>query len=589
MIQQQSRVSTFVSELRRRRVFRVAAFYGGIAFVIVQIIDGTFEVMGIPAWVSRLMITLLALGFPVAMALAWVFDITPEGIVRTDRASIDSERKGKVLPSSGKPLTSNRALIVVAVVAVAFGVWSRWGDDGTTGLIRSIAVLPLVNLMNDPDQDYFVDGMHEALTAELSRISALRVIGRTSTMSYKANPKPISEIAAELNVDAVIEGSVLRDGDRVRITVQLVATRPERHLWSDSYDRDLRDILELHSDVARAIAQEIKVALTPEEEARLAKSKAVHPEAYQAYLLGMYHGHQFDLPGIEKGIEYLMEATIIDPDYGDAFSGLAWHYIVLGLGHGNSGKRPLDMYRKAKQAAERGLELNQNSAFSQRVMAFIRYVFEFDWAGAEALYQMALELNPSPLAGTYGLFLSALGRHAEAVEVVERSLKHNPLSPISHIDAAIIYLRNQDFSSAERAYRRALELDDKFPPAQIFEVDMFTARGDFQGALNSIEDKNELVDSSTHAYLLGRTGRTAQAGEILAEFLERRDTEYVSAMDIARIYSGLEDWDNAVTWLSTAIDERAYWIAGLPADITFSDMHGTQRFKDLLRKMNFPE
>ncbi|MCH7498383.1 MAG: hypothetical protein IH971_11140 [Candidatus Marinimicrobia bacterium] len=426
--------------------------------------------------------------------------------------------------------------VVLLLVAVVSWLISRGATVVKPGRITSIAVLPLVNLMNDPDQEYFVDGMHEALTAELSKISALRVIGRTSTMSYKANPKPIPVIAAELNVDAVIEGSVLRDGDKVRITVQLVATRPERHLWSDSYDRDLRDILSLHSDVARAIAQQIKVAVTPEEEARLAESKEVNPEAYQAYLLGMYHGHQFDLPGIEKGVEYLTEATIIDPDYGDAFSGLAWHYIVLGLGHGDSGKRPLDMYRKAKQAAERGLELNQNSAYAHWIMALIRFVFEFDWAGAEALYQKSLELNPFSVAGTYDLFLSALGRHTQAVEVTERWLKHNPLSPISHIDAAIIYLRSLDFSSAERAYLRALELDTDFPPAQKFETDMLIARGDIQGALNSIEKNNVLAGSSTHAYLLGRTGRTSRAREILAEYLGRRETEYVSAMEIARIY-----------------------------------------------------
>ena len=426
-----------------------------------------------------------------------------------------------------------------AMLLVAVGTWWMAGRGAPLlkpGEITSIAVLPLDNLMGDPDQDYFVDGMHEALTAELSKISALRVIGRTSTMSYKANPKPIPEIATELNVDAVIEGSILRDGDRVRITVQLVATRPERHLWSDSYNRDLRDILKLHSEVARAIAQQIKVAVTTEDETRLATVQEVHPEAYQAYLLGMFHGYQFDLPGIEKGVEYLTEATIIDPDYGDAFSGLAWHYIVLGLGHGDSGKRPLDMYRKAKQAAERGLELNQNSAYAHWIMALIRFVFEFDWAGAEALYQKSLELNPFSVAGTYDLFLSALGRHTQAVEVTERWLKHNPLSPISHIDAAIIYLRSLDFSSAERAYLRALELDTDFPPAQKFETDMLIARGDIQGALNSIEKNNVLAGSSTHAYLLGRTGRTSRAREILAEYLGRRETEYVSAMEIARIY-----------------------------------------------------
>ncbi|MEE9161523.1 MAG: hypothetical protein V3U35_01005, partial [Candidatus Neomarinimicrobiota bacterium] len=307
------KLATFFAELKRRRVFRVAAFYGGIAFVIVQIIDGTFELMGIPAWVGRLVVVLLGLGFPVAMGLAWVFDITPEGIVRTGRFAADTRGQGKSQPGSGRPLTSNRALIVVAVLAVAFGVWSRWGGgDGTSGQIRSIAVLPLENLMGDSEQDYFVDGMHEALTTELSRISALRVIGRTSTMSYKANPKPIPEIAAELNVDAVIEGSVMRDGDMVRITVQLVATRPERHLWVNDYERSMVKILALQKDVAAAIAEEIKITLTPEEAGRLTITETVNPEAYEHYLKGLYFWNKRTGDDILKAKEYFEKAIDLD-------------------------------------------------------------------------------------------------------------------------------------------------------------------------------------------------------------------------------------------------------------------------------------
>ena len=243
-----SKFSAFISELRRRRVFRVAAFYGGLAFVTIHIIDGPFEVMGIPAWVSRLLIVLLAAGFPVAMGLAWVFDITDEGIVRT---------KGKADATTTRPFIGNTALGIIASLAILVAVWSWWGRPSAAGTITSIAVLPLNNLMGDPDQDYFVDGMHEAIISNLSRLSALKVISRTSAMRYKDTDKLLPEIARELGVDALVEGSVLKAGNRVRITVQLIHGASDEHLWANDYEGDLTDILFLQKTVAQASAKEI--------------------------------------------------------------------------------------------------------------------------------------------------------------------------------------------------------------------------------------------------------------------------------------------------------------------------------------------
>ena len=423
---QQARPSTFIEELRRRRVFRVAAFYGGIAFVIVQIIDGTFEVMGIPAWVSRLLITFLALGFPVAIGLAWVFDITPEGIVRTGSRSAD------------KPGTSNRALISVTIAAVAFGIWGWMRDGGSTvGEIRSIAVLPLENLMNDPSQDYFVSGMHEALTAELSRISALRVIGRTSTMSYKANPKPISEIAAELNVDAVIEGSVLRDGERVRIMVQLVATRPERHLWSESYERNLVDIIALQNEVAAAIAREIKITMTPGERSRLADRRKVSLEAHDHYLKGLFYWNKRSRDGFDLALSHFQASTIADPNFAPALAGLALTYQLLG----EYSIMPItDSAPKAIFYAEQALGLDPDLAEAHTALAAARLYYQYDWARAEAGYKKAIAINPGYATayqwlGELDLFL---GRKEDALAHVNKALSLDPLSNAMRIALAII-------------------------------------------------------------------------------------------------------------------------------------------------------
>jgi len=583
---QQSTLSAFIAELRRRRVFRVAAFYGGIAFVIVQIIDGTFEVMGIPAWVSRLMITLLALGFPVAIGLAWVFDITPEGIVRTEGRS------------TGKPLTSNRALIAVAVLAVAFGIWGRWGGPGDTpGQIRSIAVLPLDNLMGDPEQDYFVDGMHEALTAELSKISALRIIGRTSTMSYKANPKPIPEIAAELNVDAVIEGSVLRDGDRVRIMVQLVATRPERHLWSDSYERDLSDILKLHSDVARAIAQEIKAAVTPEEEARLAQSKEVNPEAYQAYLLGQQFVRKGYAPDVWRGIGQFEKAILIDSTYAQAYVGLANAYYSLAWWN----QYPVALvWPKIIAAGERALNLDENLAGAHEIQALIKDDYDWDRPGAEKEYLRALELDPAN--ARFHWYQSQVhfrnDRLSEALESINQAIDLDPLYPHYYTVKADHLIKQGKDDEALNLYEYVLETFPSYPGTHWVIALLYTHQGRYSDAVVEVEKTMIMLGEDIGdeipflGYLYAKLGRTEEAGQQL----ERLDAfeaagGYASPFTRSWVYIGLGDYDSALALIEKAMEERSTWLnslhpsSGEPFHHVFTPMQHDPRYQAILTRL----
>ena len=445
-------LTAFMQELRRRRVFRVAAVYAAVAFVIIQIIDGTFDLMGVPDWVGRMMVVLLAIGFPVSMILAWIFDITPEGIVRTGHASAKgsdvtlSSSKG----GSGKPLTSNRALIIISVLAIAFGIWGRWGGGGAVGLIRSIAVIPLENLMNDPDQDYFVSGMHEALIAELSRISALRVIGRTSTLRYKANPKPIPEIAAELNVDAVIEGSVLRDGDRVRITVQLVAANPERHLWSDSYVRDLRDILKLHSDVAVAIARQIELTIDPDDASRPTASPAsVNSEAYNYVLLGnSYADRDFTRQNLENALDMYTRAVVLDSTYAQAYAGQArMHDSIYWFHYDHSPERIL-LAREALIKAER---LAPDDPVVGLIKGWYLYHCYLDYEGALREFDKirAVWLNNPDVDYGYAAVLRRQGKMEESVEHWRRAAILDPLN------ASPIAILGETYA-LQRAYPQAL-------------------------------------------------------------------------------------------------------------------------------------
>ncbi|MCH8838642.1 MAG: hypothetical protein IIA60_12740, partial [Candidatus Marinimicrobia bacterium] len=356
----QSKLSTFIEELRRRRVFRVAAVYGGVAFVLFQIIDSIFEPLHIPDWIGSLIIILLLVGFPLAVGLAWVFDVTPEGIVRTDRPMTGAGKKGGAQPGSGKPLTSNRALIVIAVLAVAFGVWSRWGGgNGPTGQIRSIAVLPLENLMNDPDQEFFVEAMHDLLITEISKISGLRVISRNSSAHYKGSGKRADLIAAELGVDAVVEGSVYRDGDQVRINAQLIGMRPERHLWAEVYERDLVNIFTLQREIAQTIARQIGLNLGVKSGAGAGQAKVVNPSSFDAYARGRQLWQKRTGSDLVASIDLFKKAISLDSTNALAWSGLADAYAIAPY----YAYWPSDSSAKlARHAASRALVLEPDLA-----------------------------------------------------------------------------------------------------------------------------------------------------------------------------------------------------------------------------------
>ena len=293
-------ISRLINELRRRNVFRSGAAYVVGAWLLIQVFDILLETFAAPVWTMRVIVVALAVGFPVVLILAWVYEITTQGVKRTAEVSAEE------LLSRYAGRQTDFTIIGVLLVGVILFAAERfhWIDFGTepTVQIRSIAVLPLDNLSGDPEQDFFVDGMTETLITELSKIAALRVISRQSVMRFKDTDESLPEIARILNVDAVVEGSALLIGERVRITVQLINATTDVHLWADNYDRDTSDVLAIHSDVARAIAHEIQIVVTPEEAALLADVREVNPQAHRLYLLGQYHHHRFDPEDMHKAI-----------------------------------------------------------------------------------------------------------------------------------------------------------------------------------------------------------------------------------------------------------------------------------------------
>ncbi len=547
-----SPLSNFIAELRRRRVFRVAAFYGGIAFVIIQIIDGAFSYLHIPEWFGTAIIILLLVGFPVAMVLAWAFDITEEGIVRAKGRPVDAKRKTL-------PLVGNTALAIIAAVAIAFGIWGLWGG-GTTGPIRSIAVLPLENLMNDPDQEYFVDGMTEALISELAKISALRVISRTSVMQYKTAPKPLSEVAKELNVDTVVEGSVLRDGDRVKITAQLIGVEPERHLWVNSYERDLRDILALHSEVARDIASQIRAAITPAEDQSLRQKRPVDPEAFDAYVRGRHFWNKRSAKPLYKAIEYFQQAIELDPGSALGYHGLSDAYQVLPT---YAGVPAEEYYTQARAAALKALELNPDLGEAYTSLASVMDLSKEPWAEVEKYYQRAIELSPS-YATThhwYGLGFQYRGRLDEYKKEIGRAYELDPLSLIIRSNIADTYYYSRQYDQMISEAQKTMDLDSTFIWTKIYLGSGYLMKGESEQALRYMKEGVELSDSSLYSLLFlgcayAKTGELDQALEILSSVKDWRLLDRETFNYMLRLYTCVGAIDDVFTILEEVyVDE----------------------------------
>ena len=567
-----SPLSTFIAELRRRRVFRVAAVYGGVAFVVTEIVGNTFSYLGIPDWFGTAIIVLIIIGFPIAIGLAWAFDITDEGIVRT---------KGKAeAPTTTRPLIGNTAFGIVALLAILVAAWSWFGGgDNEANVIRSIAVLPLANLMNDPNQDYFVDGMTEALITDLSKISTLRVIGRTSTMSYKANPKPIPEIAEELDVDAVIEGSVLRAENRVRITAQLVATRPERHLWANSYERDLQDILALQGELARTIAREIEIILTPEEEAQIDKNSTENLSAYEDYLNGRYYWAKRTREDTWKAVEFYEAAIAKDSTYALAYSGIADCYIVAA--GGLLGITVDESRLKARTFALKALELDSTLSEPHSVLAQILWNLDWDFLGADEEFTQALRLNPNDVTSLrrYAWGLVAMDRGEEAIQRIKQAYRLDPLSFITNIDmCALLYLTRRYEEAIEQCLK-PLEMDPEHPYVRSW---LAMSYQQMDMTAEAVAEWEKGGDSLNRLVALGNM---EAAKQMLEDKIESDEPQQLAPFWIVRQYAAIGDIDKTFEWLEKAYDERAPGLSYIKVASNFDIIRDDPRYTVLLEKM----
>jgi TolB-like protein/DNA-binding winged helix-turn-helix (wHTH) protein/Tfp pilus assembly protein PilF len=459
------------------------------------------------------------------------------------------------------------------------------------GAIQSLAVLPLENLSLDPEQEYFADGMTEALTTELAQISALKVISHTSVVQYKGTKKSLPQIAQELSVDAVVEGAVQRSGDKVEITVQLIHAPSDRHLWAKSYERGLRDVLELQREVAHAITGEIKAKLTPPEKVHLASARPINSEAYEDYLKGHYYGER----NTRKGIAYFQQAIQKDPNYALAYAGLANSYISLGMPWGGD-MSPKEVLPQAKAAATKALEIDDSLGEAHLALARVIQLHDWEWTLVEKEYRRALELNPNDAMAHnwYGEYLQEMGRNEEASAQTRQALMLDPLSPASANELGYTFYTARQYDQAIRAFQRALELEPDYVDPHVGlgwvygEKQMYgEAIAELEKAVN-LGNRHEFIVASL-GKVLGDSGRRQEARKLLEELEERSKHRYISHCLIALVQIGLGERDQAVASLEQGYTDRDQWMLYLKVDPHLDDLRSDPRFKDLLRRVGLPQ
>jgi len=529
--------------------------------------------------------------FQSARDLAFALRETSSGSAASRAVSLPLPR-----PRSAPWLAPVGLLVLLAVlIAVNVGGLRDWiFGRGRPARIQSLAVLPLENLSRDSEQEYFADGMTEELIAELGKIRALRVISRTSAMRYKGTKKSMPEIARELDVDALVEGSVLPSGNRVRITTQLIQAATDRHLWSESYERDIKDVLALQSEVARSIAREIKIAVTPQEEARLAGARPVDPEAHQLYLKARFYLAKNTPEAAQKAFGYITKCIEKDPAYAPAYAALSNNYIGLGY-TGIDVLPPREAMPKAKAAALKALELDDTLSDARTDLGVVRWAYDWDWSGAAKDLKRGIELNPSNPTGhfRFGLYLSSLGRFDEAASEFGRALELDPLALVINHAQAWPYHLSRRYDEAIQKYRKTLEMEPNFARTHLRLGEVFAAKGMYREAIGEYEKFSALGGGSTMAVaLIGNahalTGKRQEALRAIEELTAASKRRYVPSFHFALVYTGLGDKDKAFAWFERAYEERSQFLVDLKFEPILDPLRSDPRFAELVRRVGVP-
>jgi serine/threonine-protein kinase len=579
----------FIAEFKRRRVFRVLVAYGIFSFAVLQIIEPIMHGAHLGDWVLTVVLVALAVGFPVAVVLAWVFDLTAQGVTRTPSAA----GPGAISLSRGR-----LALLLVGVGLVAalpgtgWYLWRRAVDAPagarSPGGPTSIAVLPFADLSPQHDQEYFADGMAEEILDKLAKVKQLKVIGRTSSFSFKGKGEDLRSVGQKLGAGHLLEGSVRKAGTRVRITAQLIETAGGSHVWSETFDRELTDVFALQDEIARAVASALKASLVPATAPRAAQ--AANPEAYNQYLLGLQFARQDTEDGARRSLEAFRRAVQIDPAFpraqarlASATQGLYQQLTPATL------EEVLSLKRQALAEAEKAVAMDPDLPDGYRVRGHIRLGDFFDWEGARADLEKARALGPQDvlLLGFESELLGTDGRVVEAIQRLERSVELEPLSPGTWQSLGRLRLMAGQIEPARAAFQRALEI----APNSIWSsfwagaVDLLAGRPEVALAIFQRHPERDMQLIGT-ALCLDRLGRRAESDRAVAELI--RSYGHADAYQVAEIYAARGDRDAGFRWLEQSWRQRDGGVTWTKIDPFLASLRADPRYRAFLRKVRLP-
>jgi TolB-like protein/Flp pilus assembly protein TadD len=581
----------FFAELKRRNVYKVAVAYIVAGWALSQGIAQVFPVFDVPNWVIRSIVVLIIVGLPIALVLAWSFEITPEGIKRTETAD--------AMPESARQKKHTWIYVVVIGGLVSIGLFllGRYSaqtprqSEAATGIPqKSIAVLPFDNLSRDPDNAFFTEGVQDEILTRLAKVADLKVIARTSTQHFKSAPDDLQQIAKQLGVTNILEGTVQKAGDQVRVNVQLINAVTDAHLWAETYDRKLTDIFAVESEIAKTVADTLQAKLTGSEQHALAARPTENTEAHQLYLKGRFFWNKRTGDDLKKSIDYFEQAIAADPNYALAYAGVADAYVLLP---GYSGGAPRDYYPKAIAAAKKALELDDTLAEACTSLALAIWYNDFDFSQANREFQRGIELNPNYAIAhqQYGNnTLSALGRFDDAIAEGKRAAELDPLSLVINADLGVNYYYAGRFDEAIAQERKTLELDPGYYFAYLNLGQALEMKGARDAAIAEYQKARELNDDPlvlallAHAY--GLSGNKMEAEKILDQLKKLSQERYVSAYSFALAYLGLGNEQEALRWLEQSYQDRAGADIGwIRVDHLLDPLHGDPRFEAIAEKI----
>jgi TolB-like protein/Tfp pilus assembly protein PilF len=582
------KIDNFFVELKRRNVYKVAVAYAVVGWLVVQAASLLFVTFEAPPWAMKIFIVAVALGFPIALVLAWAFELTPEGLKRTE----------DVDPATSARQPRKHVWILVVIVGAAFSIGlffvgrysSRNSSSASPGnpSEKSIAVLPFENLSDDKNAAYFADGIQDEILTKLASIAELKVISRASTQRFKSAPNDLRQIAQQLGVANILEGSVQKANDQVRVNVQLINALTDAHLWAETYDRKLTDIFAVESEIARTVAETLRAKLTGTAEHVLASRPTENPEAHQLYLKGRFYGSKRTAKDAQKSIEYYQQAAAIDPNYALAYAGLAEANWFLAL---YSYPQVNEVVPKARELALKAIELDSGLAEPHSVLGAICFNYERDFSCTEREQKLAIELNPNYSEGyrRYGLLLYSEGRFEESRIAIRRALEIDPLSPVANFQYAQLLFYERKYEESETLSKKNVELDPNFWYAHLQLFYVYRMKRDYASAVEELAKVQDARGEPDAAKLIRESFAGGDWRGFLRKITGDRTRLKLYPYFVATFFAELGEKDKAFILLNEAIETKDQHTEWLKVDPYMDPLRDDPPFQEVLKKAGFPE